>query len=58
MNQPVQWNVMCWVWFPLLPGFGIVDARPAQELPVSEPKLVADYGPLKWEVSCLAFRHR
>jgi len=23
-----------------LPGFGIVDARPAQELPVSEPKLV------------------
>ena len=49
MNQPGFNGMSCGgFWFPLLPGFGIVDARPAQELPVSEPKLLADYGP--WPV--------
>ena len=44
----VGFGFRCSDEFPTkFPGFGIVDARPAQELPVSEPKLVADDGPLK-----------
>ena len=47
MNQPVfhgSWNGLGFL-FPLLPlnclvrGFGFVDARPAQELPVPSPSL-------------------